>query len=523
MMKILAKQFDVSAESAVSYSKGAAAEGSTFAEGSTLSQGSVTALRRQKAFILLFALLTSVALLMFTNANAQETVEHEVIENVPLNQAELDQILAPIALYPDSLLSQILVASTYPLEVVQATRWRQANSSLDEQQVLSALENKDWDPSVKALTPFEDLLVRISEDLEWLQNVGDAFLQNEDQVLTSVQNLRQKAYDNGSIADNDYYDISTENDNIIIESTEREIVYVPYYDTRVVYGDWWWDGYRPTYWHKPRNYVHLSGGFFWNAGYYIRPNIFFGGFHWGSRRLVVNQYYYDNPYRYDGYSRNIRVSNYRHWRHNPVHRRGVRYGHRAIPNNRSRSVSNRSTNRSVVTGSNIRNQSVSKTQQRINNARQGIQQRVNNIRQGTRSSGVVDRREAIRNNNRNGQPRTNTPSPSRVVVNRNTRVNQTAPTRRATPVERATQRSNTTVQRNTAATQRNSSTNNSANRSTTVQRSSNQRANNSSQSANRNNASTSSRSSNNRAYTRPSSNNSRNTGTRSSRYNRALR
>jgi hypothetical protein len=262
-------------------------------------------------------------------ASAEQTVivdhaESYMVGSEPLEQAKLDQLLAPIALYPDSLLSQILVAATYPLEVVQANRWRQANQSLSEDQVLAAVEDKQWDPSVKALTPFTDLIVRLSKDLDWLQQLGDAFLQNEDQVLASVQDLRQKARDHGSIADNDYYDVVEEDSNIIIKSTRRDIVYVPYYDSREVYGSWGWSDYQPVYWHRPSHY-RLHAGFYWSDRFYIRPTIFFGGFHWSTRNLVVNHHFYERPYRHSNRYRDNRVSDYRHWNHNPVHRRGVRY------------------------------------------------------------------------------------------------------------------------------------------------------------------------------------------------------
>ena len=120
-----------------------------------------------------------------------ETQEQPIVE---LHQAKLDQMLAPIALYPDSLLSHILIAATYPLEVVQAARWREEHDNLSEQQALDLAQEQDWDPSVIALTPFTELLARMSKDLVWLQSLGDAFLANEAQVLTSVQTLRSRAY-----------------------------------------------------------------------------------------------------------------------------------------------------------------------------------------------------------------------------------------------------------------------------------------------------------------------------------------
>jgi len=254
------------------------------------------------------------------------------------------------------------VAATYPLEVVQAARWRQANIGLTEDQVLAAIETMDWDPSVKALTPFTDLIDRLSQDLDWLQQLGDAFLQNEQQVISSIQYLRQKAHETGSIADNDYYDVERENNNIIITSTNRDIVYVPYYDSRVVYGHWGWNDYQPVYWHRPSNY-RLHAGFYWSDRFYIRPTIFFGGFRWGSRNLVVNQYFYDRPYRYNSRYRNIGISNYKRWIHNPVHRRGVRYSRNGFRNSVSRntfrgnSFQNRSFRNNSVRNNSVRNRS----------------------------------------------------------------------------------------------------------------------------------------------------------------------
>ncbi|MFT4747943.1 MAG: hypothetical protein ACI8XG_002027, partial [Congregibacter sp.] len=157
-------------------------------------------------------------------AQAQQDVSPKTSEVAELDQAQIDQMLAPIALYPDTLLSHILVASTYPLEVIQAARWRAANQDLNEQQALNAVEDKDWDPSVQALVPFNDLLQKLSEDLDWLQSLGSAFLINEQQILASVQNLRQKAYEQGNLTNNDYVDVEQEEGIISIETVRKEVV-----------------------------------------------------------------------------------------------------------------------------------------------------------------------------------------------------------------------------------------------------------------------------------------------------------
>ena len=116
-------------------------------------------------------------------------------------QEELDQMLAPIALYPDSLLAQILMAATYPLEVVVADRWAKANKNLKGDQLNDALDKKDWDPSVKALVPFPQVLSMMSERLEWTQKLGDAFLDQQDEVMDTVQKLRAKAEAAGNLKD----------------------------------------------------------------------------------------------------------------------------------------------------------------------------------------------------------------------------------------------------------------------------------------------------------------------------------
>lgn len=261
-------------------------------------------------------------------AQAQEKTNLKISEVIELDQAQLDQILAPIALYPDTLLSHILVASTYPLEVIQAARWRAENADLDEQQALDAVEDKDWDPSVQALVPFNDLLQKLSQDLDWLQSLGSAFLVNEQQILTSVQNLRQKAYEQGNLTNNDYLNVEQDEGEIVIETVHKEVIYVPYYDTRVVYGNWWWHNNQPYYWQRPIHSV-FSAGLYWSVGFNIRPNFYFGGFHWRNRHVVANYHYRSHANRYWSNRHNnrqvVRVKEYPRWSHNQQHRRGAQH------------------------------------------------------------------------------------------------------------------------------------------------------------------------------------------------------
>jgi hypothetical protein len=264
-------------------------------------------------------------------AQAQDESNSETSKPIVLDQAQLDQMLAPIALYPDTLLSHILVASTYPLEVIQAARWRAVNADLDEQQALNAVGNKNWDPSIQALVPFNELLQKLSADLDWLQSLGSTFLVDEQQVLTSIQNLRQKAYQTGNLANNDYINVEQEEGEIIIETLREGVIYVPYYDTRIVYGNWWWQNHPPYYWHRPAHSI-FNAGVYWSIGFNIHPSFYFGGFNWRNRHVVANYHYRSHANRYWSNNHNVsnnrqvvRVKEYPRWSYNQQHRRGAQH------------------------------------------------------------------------------------------------------------------------------------------------------------------------------------------------------
>ncbi|HEX6240873.1 MAG TPA: DUF3300 domain-containing protein, partial [Polyangiales bacterium] len=162
------------------------------------------------------------------------------------NQGELDALLAPVALQPDGVLSQILMAATYPDEVAAAARWSRANPHLRGDQAVRAADQEPWDPSVKALVAFPDLLARMEESPQWLRELGEAFLQQQAQVMDTVQNLRQRARANGQLNTTEQTAVYQQDNAIVIEP-RSQIVYVPYYDPYVVYGPWW-GYYRPVFW-----------------------------------------------------------------------------------------------------------------------------------------------------------------------------------------------------------------------------------------------------------------------------------
>lgn len=176
------------------------------------------------------------------------------------NQAELDALLAPVALYPDTVLSHILVAATHPDEVAEAAEWSRANPQLAGEAAVQAAEPMPWHPSVKALVAFPDLIARMAESPRWTEDLGEAFLEQEPHVMDTVQSLRRRAQASGHLQSNAQQQIYAQGDAIAVYPAQPQIVYLPYYDPYVVYGPWWWHSYRPVYWRPwhPRPAVFVS-------------------------------------------------------------------------------------------------------------------------------------------------------------------------------------------------------------------------------------------------------------------------
>jgi len=218
------------------------------------------------------------------------------------------------------VLSHVLIASTYPLEIVKATRWLAQQPGMTSEQALRAAENEPWDPSVRALVAFSPLLTKMNNDLEWTQRLGDAFLSQEADVMSTVQKLRERAYKAGNLQNQQHIVVERKERVIVIEPREREVVYVPVYDTRVVYGDWWWDRYPPVHWPYPS---HHGSYVYWGVGARVSPGFYFSTFYWPQRQIVVINNYH--PTRYYRASDIYRHEERRHWSHNPRHRHGVVY------------------------------------------------------------------------------------------------------------------------------------------------------------------------------------------------------
>ena len=249
--------------------------------------------------------------------------------NIPaFRQEELDQMLAPIALYPDSLLAQILMAATYPLEVVQADRWVRANRHLPPEARNDALDRQNWDPSVKALTPFPDVLAMMSEKLDWTQRVGDAFLAQEQDVMATIQDLRAKAYEAGNLRTTEQQNVRREADIIVVEPANPRVVYVPVYNPMVVYGPWRYPAYPPyvVYAYPPPPAAAIATGvilFGAAVAVAVAWNHAWGHWDWGHRHVYVNVNRTVNINRTTViHTRQIQTTI---WQHDPVHRKGVVY------------------------------------------------------------------------------------------------------------------------------------------------------------------------------------------------------
>jgi Protein of unknown function (DUF3300) len=248
-------------------------------------------------------------------------------------QEELDQIVAPIALHPDPLISQILMASTYPLEVVQADRWAKQNKSLKGDAVTAALEKQDWDPSVKSLVAFPEVLTMMSEKLDWTQKLGDAFLADQKKVLDTIQALRAKAQASGNLKTTKEQTVIVEEKIIKIEPANPQVIYVPTYNPTVVYGAWPYPAY-PPYSYYPPGYVASSMMMF-GAGMAMGA-AFSGawGYGWGDCDYNGGKVKIDNSRNFNFSGNNIDRGKYANqlpaggkgdFRHNPEHRKGVSY------------------------------------------------------------------------------------------------------------------------------------------------------------------------------------------------------
>jgi Protein of unknown function (DUF3300)/Chaperone of endosialidase len=238
-----------------------------------------------------------------------------------LKPAELDQLLAPMALHPDPLLSEVLIASTYPLEVVQADRWAKSNKALKGDALTAALAKQSWDDSVKSLVQVPSVLAMMSEQLDWTQRLGDAVLAQQADVMDSIQRLRARARANGKLESTKEQTVTVKTEDqkqyVVIEPTSPTEIYVPYYEPAAVYGDWPDPDYAPYYFPPPYGYIPgaaLATGVAFAAGVAVR-HAFWGNCDWGRGNINVVA------------NRSVDIANINRgkWEHNADHRQGVKY------------------------------------------------------------------------------------------------------------------------------------------------------------------------------------------------------
>jgi uncharacterized membrane protein YgcG len=245
--------------------------------------------------------------------------------------------VAPIALYPDPLLAQVLMASTYPLEIVEAARWQKDNASLKDKALEDALQQQTWDASVKSLTAFPPVLTMMNDKLDWTQKLGDAFLAQQDDVMVAVQRLRAQAKTAGNLESNDQQTVTVEQAPanvqqtvtvegqpappptiIKVEPADPQVVYVPTYNPTVVYGAWPYPSY-PPYSYYPPGYVAATSVISFGVGMAVGAALW-GGCDWGwggNNDVNINVNKYNN-------FNNTNISNNK-WQHNVDHRKGVQY------------------------------------------------------------------------------------------------------------------------------------------------------------------------------------------------------
>ncbi len=268
-----------------------------------------------------------VALALFFGALTPAAAQQGAAPAQPLLKAEeLDQLLAPIALYSDPLLSEVLIASTYPLEIVQAARWAKSNAKLKGDALTAELAKQSWDDSVKSLAQVPTVLEMMSDKLDWTQKIGDAVLAQQPDVMDSIQRLRLRAQDNGKLKSTKEQTVTVkseaEKQYVAIEPASPTEIYVPYYEPAVVYGAWPYPAYPPFYSPPPRGYVAagaLATGIAFGAGV-AAGHAVWGNCDWGRRNINVAV---NRPVNVGNINRaNV---NYSKWEHNADHRHGVKY------------------------------------------------------------------------------------------------------------------------------------------------------------------------------------------------------
>jgi Protein of unknown function (DUF3300) len=281
------------------------------------------------------------------NQGQQAAASGDQAATVPPDQ--LDSLVAPIALYPDPMLSQVLVASTYPLEIIQLQQWLAQNKGLNEKQLADAVQKQNWDPSIQSLAALPDVVKLLADNIKWTTDLGNAFLAQQGDVMAAVQRMRKKAQDNGNLKSTEQQKVETKvvesKQVIVVEQANPQVVYVPSYNPTVVYG-------APVYAYPPIAYPppgYYAAGMAISFGVGVAMGAMWGG-GWGygcgwgggNNNVTINNNNnfnrnYNNRQNINNVNRGNRASQLpaggrSNWQHNPQHRGGAPYSDRQLAN-----------------------------------------------------------------------------------------------------------------------------------------------------------------------------------------------
>ncbi len=302
-------------------------------------------LRVYIALLCIMLLAPGDSLLLGMQAQQQGAGAQEAAPKIPAEQ--LDSLVAPIALYPDPMLSQTLVASTYPLEIMQLQQWLEKNKGLKDKALADAVKKQDWDPSIQAMAALPDVVKQLAENVKWTTDLGNAFLAQQSDVMDAVQRMRKKAMDSGNLKSSEQQKVETKvvesKTVVVVEQSNPQVVYVPSYNPTVVYGP-------PAYPYPPIAYPppgYYAAGMAISFGVGVAMGAMWGGgwgwgCGWGGNDIDINV---DNNFnRNTNVNRNSNVDRSRtnvrggsgsgggKWQHNPQHRGGAPYSDRSTAN-----------------------------------------------------------------------------------------------------------------------------------------------------------------------------------------------
>lgn len=338
---------------------------------------------RLLAVILCAALMAQPAVSLHARQSTTASSQ-PVSQTIPADQ--LDSLVAPIALYPDPMLAQVLAASTYPLEIMQLEQWLQKNPTLKDKALADAVMKEPWDPSVQGMAGLPDVVKRLADDIQWTADLGNAFLAQQSDVMDAVQRMRKKAQDKGTLKSSEQVKVETQviekKEVVVIQQSNPQVVYVPSYNPVVVWGPPVYPYYPyPPIYYPPPGYYAAGVAVAWGAGFAM--GAFWGGGGWGYHAgwghndidIDINNNFNRNSNRntnINGGNRNQVNPNRggagNTWQHNPQHRGGTPYADRTTANK---------------FGGNARGDSLSSRQA---SARQQVSRQGGSLQSGSRSA-----------------------------------------------------------------------------------------------------------------------------------------